>query len=110
MLKKGQGNRYSYKVVYAYDGWPAGSMYMKPYQIRQFLCYVDLSSLDWQLKRKNVYGWVCCGAEGTKNNKKLVHFAHSLMIAEFLGFAEFLLRTMSEISGQSMDNIKVIAM
>ncbi len=32
------------------------------------------------------------------------------MIAELLGFAEFLLKSMSEISGQPLEDIKVIAM
>lgn len=69
---------------------------MTPYQIRQFLWYGDVSSLDWQIKRKNMYGLVFCGPAGTNNNKKLVHFAHSFIIAELLGFAEFLLKSMSE--------------
>ncbi len=73
---------------------------MTPYQVRQFHCYGDLVSLDWQLKRKNKYGWVFCGPAGTNNNKKLVRYAHTFMIAELIGFAEFLLSAMSEISGR----------
>ncbi len=66
--------------------------------------------MDWQLKRKNKYGWVFCGPAGSNNNKKLVHFAHSFMIAELLGFAEFLIKSMFQISGRMFDSVKVIAM
>ncbi len=58
---------------------------MTPHQISQFLWYGDILSLDWQLKRKNSYGWVVCGPAGTNNNKKLVHFAHYFMMAESMG-------------------------
>ncbi len=109
-MKQCQDNRFDYRVFYAEDGHPAGIMYMTPYQIRQYLRYSDLSSLDWQIKRKNTYCWVFCGPAGTNNNKKLVHFAHLFMIADLLRFAEFLLTSMSEISGQRMKDIKLIAM
>ncbi len=104
-----QGNRYNYRVFYTDDRQPAGLMYMTLYQIQQFLQYGDLSSLDWQLKRKNTNRWVFCGHLGTNSNKRLVHFALSFMIAE-LGFAEFLLKSMSEISARSLEGLKVIAM
>ncbi len=94
-----QGNGYDYRVFYAEDGRPGVIMYMTPYQMRQFLLYGDVSSLDWQLKRKNTYGLVFCGPVGMNTNKKLVHFAHSLMITELLGFTAFLLKTISKISG-----------
>ncbi len=103
-------NGFDYRVFYAEDQRPAGIMYMTPYQIRQFLRYGEVLSLDWQLKRKNTYGWVFCGPAGTNNNKKLVHFAHSFMIAELLGFAKFLLKSMCEISGRDIDSITLIAM
>ncbi len=83
---------------------------MTPYQVRQYLRYGDLQSLDFQLKRKNTFGWVFCGPAGTNNNKKLVHFAHVFVIAELLGFTEFLINSMNEISGQDNDDIKLIAM
>ncbi len=59
-VKVFQGNRYDYMVLYVDDRWPAGLVYMTPYQIRQYLHYGDLLSLDWQLKRENMYGWVFC--------------------------------------------------
>lgn len=83
---------------------------MTPFQIRHFLRYGDLIALDSQLKRKNNYGWVFCGPAGMNNNKKLVHYAHSFMIAELLGFQEFVLSSMSEISGRKMSDIKLITM
>ncbi len=46
---------------------------------------------------------------GTNNNEKLVHFAHAFMIAELLGFASFLLKSMSEISERALMDIKLIA-
>ena len=103
-------NGFDYRVYYADDNRPGGMMYMTPYQIRQFLCYGDLIALDSQLKRKNNFGWVFCGPAGTNNNKKLVHYAHSFMIAELLGFQEFVLLSMSEISGRKLSNVKLIAM
>ncbi len=109
-VKHHQRNGYDYQVFYAKDGCPAGMMYMTLYQTWQFLCYSVLVSLDWQLKRKNTYGWVFFGPDGTNNNKYLVHCAHSFMIADLIGFVEFHLTPMTEISGRSMKDIKVIAM
>lgn len=109
-VKQCQQNRFDYRVFYADDARPAGFMYMTPYQVRQYLRYGDLQALDFQLKRKNTYGWVFCGPAGTNNNKKLVHFAHAFMIAELLGFAEFLINSMNEISGRDNNDIKLIAM
>ncbi len=108
-VKHCQGNGYDFGVFYAQDGHPAGMMYTMPYPW-QVLCHSDLNSMDWQLKRKNTYGWVFCGPAGTNNNKKIVHFVHLFMIAELMWFAEFLLTSMSEISGRSMKDIKVVAM
>ncbi len=71
-VKQCQDNRFDYRVFYAEDGRPAGMMYMTPYQIRPYLTYSDLSLLDWQLKRKNTYGWVFCGPAGTNNNKTIL--------------------------------------
>ncbi len=101
---------FDYRVFYEEDQHPAGVMYMTPYQIRQFLCYRELLSLDWQLKRKNTYGCVISQSAGTNNNKKLVHFAHSFMIAELLGFANFLLKSICEISGRDINSTTLIAM
>ncbi len=109
-VKECQRNRYDYRVFYTDYSQPAGLMYMTLYQIWRFLQYGDLSSLDWQLKRKNTYRWVFCGPSGTNNTKRLVHFAHSFMIAGMMGFAAFLLTSMSEISGISLEGLKVIAM
>ena len=105
-VKECQRDGFDYRVFYADDNRPAGMMYMTPYQIRQFLRYGDILALDCQLKRKNTYGWVFCGPAGTNNNKKLVHFAHAFM----LGFAEFLMKSMSEISRRPLSDIKLIAM
>ena len=107
-VKQSQENGFDYRVFYAEDGRPAGLMYMTPFQIRQFLCYCDLTALNWQLKRMNTHGWVFCGPAGTNNNKKLVHFVHAFMITELLGFASFLLKSMSEISRRTLTDIKLI--
>ncbi len=45
-----------------------------------------------------------------KQPKKLFNFSHSFMKSELLGFAEFLLKSMSEISGWFLNDIKLIAM
>ncbi len=45
-VKECQGNRYAHRVFYADIRRPAGSIYMTPYQRRQYLCYRDLLSLD----------------------------------------------------------------
>ncbi len=53
-VKQCQGNGFDYRAFYADDNHPAAMMYMTPNQIRQYLCYSDLFSLYWQLKRKNM--------------------------------------------------------
>ncbi len=47
-----------------------------------------------------------CGPAGTNKNKKLVHFAHAVVIAELLGYAKFLIKSMKDISGKGMNDIK----
>ncbi len=108
MVKQCQENGYVYRVFYAEDGHPGGIVYMTPHQIRELFGYCDVSSLDWQLKRKIMYGWVFCGPVGTNNYKKLVSFHQYFMIVEILGFVEFLIKSMSKISGQALSDINLI--
>ncbi len=61
--------------------------------------------------QKEEYIWMgILWSNWNKYQQKMVHFVHAFMIAELLGFASFLLKSMSEISRRTLTDIKLITM
>ena len=108
-VKECQPLGYDYRVfTHSSDSRPSGVLHMTPYQIKSFIRYGDVLSIDGQAKRKNTFGWSYCGTGGKNNNNELVNFNDNLVLAEGTEFFAFILRAMCEISGRPLHTIKII--
>ena len=83
-------------------------MYVVLAMIKGSLTSGDIVALDIQAKVKNMYGWGGCFPSGNNNNNKLQNHCDALTLVEEDRWYTFVLKCMCEISGRSLESIKVL--